>query len=80
MGIKRLSQYPDYWSSHPVLGTPELVKGMLLNCFKMMLTNIHFSDNEQAVPRGSPGFDKLFKVRPILERILEKCNALYNQG
>ena len=63
MGIKRLPSY----SSSPILGAPELVKGFPLNRFKQLLGNLHFNDNDKAVPRGTPGHYKLYKIRPILD-------------
>ena len=78
MGIKRLPSYTDYWSSDPILGAPELVRGFPLNRFKHLLSNLHFNDNSKAIPRGTVGFDKLFKVRPIIDAIHQKCLRLYD--
>ena len=78
MGIKRLPSYTDYWSSNPLLGTRELVAGFPLNRFRHLLTRIHFNDNDNAPQRGSTGYDKLYKLRPILTAIHEKCLTLYD--
>ena len=55
MGIKRLPSYTDYWSSNPLLGTPELVAGFPLNRFRHLLTRIHFNNNENAPSHGTTG-------------------------
>lgn len=78
MGIKRLPSIPDYWSSDPILGAPELVKGFPLNRFKHLLGSLHFNDNDKALPRGIPGYDRLYKIRPILDAVHKKCSLLYN--
>ena len=78
MGIKRLPLYTDYWSSNALLGTPELVAGFPLNRFRHLLTHIHFNNNNNAPPQGSTAYDKLYKLRPILTAIHEKCLKLYD--
>lgn len=78
MGIKRLPSYIDYWSSNPLLGTPELVAGFPLNRFRHLLTRIHFNNNNNAPPQGSTMYDKLYKLRPILTALEGKCLTLYN--
>ena len=78
MGLKRLPSYRDYWSSNSILGTPELVAGFPLNRVTILLSNLHFNDNSNAIPRGTEGHDKLHKIRPILSAIHDKCLTLYN--
>ena len=77
MGIKRPPAIFDYWSSHPILGTPELVKGFPLNRFKHLLSHLHFNDNTTALPREDPAHDKLHKIRPVLDAMVDKCLKLY---
>ena len=33
----------------------------------------HLNNNANQVPRGDPGHDKLFKVRPVLDRVVQCC-------
>lgn len=37
----------------------------------------HLADNSCAVPRGSPGFDKTYRVREFLNLILRNSQQLY---
>ncbi|CAG5021471.1 unnamed protein product [Parnassius apollo] len=43
--------------------------------FKKVLENIHLNDNSKTPPRGAPGYDKLYKVRPLLEMLDKACQS-----
>lgn len=38
----------------------------------------HVNDWSTMIPRGLPGHDKLYLVRPVLDAVLEKCVSNYN--
>ena len=77
MGIHQLSCLADYWSTHNYLGVPSIAAVFPANRFNHLLASIHFNDNIAAKPCGHPGYDKLYKVRPIVDSILQKCLSLY---
>ena len=77
MGIHRLPQLEDYRSSNPLLGTKGIVAGMSWCRFWVLLSCLHLADNSKEVPRGQPGFDKLYKVRPLIDILLENIKACY---
>ena len=77
MGIVKLPALRDYWSTNPLLGTPGIVKGMSRSRFRSILTHLHLHDNSAAPERGTPGFDKLYKIRPLLDRIRSNSQAAY---
>ena len=77
MGIHQLPCIADYWSTHKYLGVASIAAVFPANRFNHLLASIHFNDNSAAKPRGHPGYDKLYKVRPILESISQKCLSLY---
>ena len=45
--------------------------------FELILRFIHLNDSETQPSRGEPGFDKLYKIRPLLELLLEKYKDCY---
>ena len=47
--------------------------------FRVLLSCLHLADNTKAVPRGQPGYDKLFKLRPLLKIVQENMLNCYNQ-
>ena len=77
MGIKRLPNLEDYWSTESYLGCPELVSSWPYRQFRALLSSLHFNDNSTAVPRGQPGYDRLHKVRPVLEMVKNNCIVSY---
>ena len=77
MGVHRLPQLEDYWSANPLLGVKGITLGMPLRRFRV-LTTLHLADNSLAIPRGQPGFDKLYKIRPLLNIIVTNTQAAYS--
>lgn len=43
--------------------------------FKAVLSNLHFSDNEQCVPCGQPNNDCLFKIRGFFDHIVKEFSS-----
>ena len=77
MDIKRLPNLEDYWSTEPYLGCPELVLSWPYRQFRALLSNLHFNENSTAIPCGQPGYDRLHKVRPVLQMVAHNCSTLY---
>ncbi|XP_050305075.1 piggyBac transposable element-derived protein 3-like [Anthonomus grandis grandis] len=74
MSIIQLPQARNYWSSH--LGHPAISRVMTCNRWEEIKRFIHFNNNDNFIPRGKPGHDKLFKIRPLLERLQERLNII----
>ncbi|KAF0758339.1 piggyBac transposable element-derived protein 4-like [Aphis craccivora] len=72
MGLKRQPSYRDYWSTAPDLNDSYISKQMTVNRFGWFLINIHCNDSSLEPKRGSPNFDKLYKLKPVIEK-LEEC-------
>ena len=67
MGIIKLPQYFDYWSS--VLRFPAIADGMPRNRFSQLKQFLHFVDNNS----NHDSDDKLFKMKPIMEPVRNEC-------
>ena len=78
MNIHQLPSIADCWSNHKCLWVPTISAVFLANRFNHLLASLNFSDNSNAKPRGHPEYDKLYKIRPVMESILQKCLSLYN--
>ena len=39
--------------------------------FELLLSNLHLNDDQRMPGRDSPHFDKLYKVRPLLDKLVE---------
>jgi len=59
-----------------ILSQPGIMSGISQNCFEQLCGCLHFSDNCQAPVHGSPDYDKLYKIRPVLDNICEKNRRL----
>lgn len=80
MGIHRLPSIRDYWSTDWVLGLPSLVRCMPRHRFEKVFQYLHLNDNTNMVPKGNPGFDKLFKMRPFIDSIRANFLHEYSPG
>jgi len=69
MGIKKQAFYKDYWSSNEQLRDPYISSIMPVNRFSWFLSHLHINDNLLAPKRNEPHFDKLYKVRPLLDSL-----------
>ena len=79
MGIVKKPATRDYWAQGLIEGElPIVTETFPRNRFLAILWNLHFNDNASAEPRGSPGYDKLHKIRPIISRLQQKFLSLYN--
>lgn len=77
MGIKRLPAVRDYWSSNPQLNDSFISSIMPLNRFFSLLSCLHLNDNSIAPNRNEPGFDKLYKIRPMLTELSKNFLKYY---
>jgi hypothetical protein len=78
MGVHVLPGFADYWSGDSLLGVPGITAGMPIDRFKVLLRCFHLNDNSTAVPRNQPGYDRLHKIRPLIERLRQTWRACYN--
>lgn len=70
MSLAPLPNIRMYWQCE--LGVPLIRETMTLNHFEKIRQFLHFNDNSSQPPRGSPGHDRLHKIRPILETLKRK--------
>ncbi|KAJ8978049.1 hypothetical protein NQ317_017594, partial [Molorchus minor] len=71
MGIKHLCSYKDYWSSREELRDHFIASSMSRNRFSWLLGNIHLNDNSVQPQKGESMYDKLYKLRPMLDKLSE---------
>ena len=77
MGIHRLPAILDYWSKNPIFGVHCISKSMPLLCFKALMRCLHLNDNSKAPRPGEDGFDKLYKIRPLLDIVRQNSLSKY---
>ena len=78
MGLCKLPRLEMYWSTACKYTTPGLRKVMPLVRFQLIWRFFHQCDSSKQVPRGQPGYDALYKVRPLLDLVSPKLESEYN--
>ena len=77
MGINRLPALDDYWSSDPTLRYSPIADRISRDRFREISRYLHFVDNSTLQPKGSPGYDRLGKVRPVIDHLSKQFADLY---
>ena len=78
MGILKLPRIHDYWRQKQwFFAISSFTKVMSRDRFRQIHRYLHFCNETAAIPRGNEGYDKLFKVRMLLDDLCPKFRNLY---
>lgn len=75
MGIDKLPAYALYWSTDEFFGNPGIKRVMAKNRFEQLSCYLHFNDSSKEPARGTRDYDRLFKVRTVLDYVRAKCSG-----
>lgn len=64
-----------YWNNS--LSLQLFVDTLPVNLFEKIRANLHFNNNHLQIERGNPGYDRMHKIRPVLESL--KKNSMKSQ-
>ena len=78
MGIVRLPSIEDYWKKDPHLNYSPIASRISRDRFRDIRRYLHFADNSTLLSPGEPGSDRLAKVRPLIDKINQRCSEVYN--
>ena len=78
MGINRLPEIRDYWSTDPFLHYAPIAEKISRDRFEELTRYLHFVDNTTLPARGQPGFSRLQKVDPIVAAVKAKFTEIYS--
>ena len=78
MGINHLPALSDYWKMDPTYRYGPIADRITRDRFFEISRYFHFVDNTTSLPRGDPGYDKLGKVRPVIDLLSERFLQNYN--
>ncbi|XP_036362000.1 uncharacterized protein LOC118764908 [Octopus sinensis] len=67
MGIRNLPRITNYWSSDKPFGDEYVSSIMTRTRFLKLTQYLHVRDTSSTPVRGEPGFDPLFKIRPLID-------------
>lgn len=78
MGIHKLPNLKCYWSSDPMLRVDIVADTMTAKRFEKITQNLHLNNNESILPKTHPDYDKLHKLRPLLDLINDNIGQIYD--
>ena len=78
MGLAHLPSLPDYWSKDPIFRYSMVADRISRDRFLEILRYIHFADNTTLSQPGSPDYNKLGKVQPVIDSLNHQFKAVYN--
>ncbi len=70
----------DYWSTSWPFASSTFSSIMKRDRFSLVLKFLHLNDNSHYIPKGQPGHDPLYKIRPFLDKILENFQFCFQLG
>ncbi|CAG4963107.1 unnamed protein product [Parnassius apollo] len=73
MGLHNVPTWDLYWSTDPFFRVDEIASVMTCKKFKKIMENLHLADNSIMPSRNDPQYDKLYKVRPLLDMMNNAC-------
>jgi hypothetical protein len=74
MGLVNISNIRKYWS--PNLGNQIIQETMSVNQFEQIRQFIHFNNNNNMLPKGHVGHDRLHKIRPVMETLKKRFASI----
>lgn len=64
----------DHWSENTA--NTVIRNCMSVNVFENIRRYLHFNDNTQDLPRNNSDRDRLFKVRPLVDKLNDKFSSV----
>ena len=79
MGIVQKPTIHLYWRTTSTIQTPFFPSIMSRDRFLQIMRYLHFTDNQEEVrDKNSPDYDKLFKIRKLIDLLLPRLSEVYN--
>ena len=77
MGTVDLPSLKDYWGTSWPFCTPQFSKLLSRDRSFLQLKFLHLADNTKQAARGQPGNDKLFKLRPFIDPLIQSFQQMF---
>ena len=78
MGINKLPEIRDYWSSNEYLRYAPIADRISRNRFEEITRYLHFVDNTSLPSRGEEGYSRLQKVEPVISAMKANVKSVYH--
>ena len=80
MGLVSLPSLHDYWKRDSLFYCPAIAQKMTRDRFLEIHRYLHFTDNTKLIPPEDPQYDRLGKVRRVLDMLQERFLAVYHSN
>ena len=77
MGLVPLPAIDDYWRRDPLMHYSPIADRISRKRFREIHRFLHFADNTSLLNPGEPGYDRLGKVKPMIEKLQDRFLNLY---
>ena len=77
MAMNNLPSIDVYWKRDPFLRYFPIADRISRDRFRELSQYLHFTNNDTLVPQGSPGQDRLGKVRPLIDHLASRFAEMY---
>ena len=78
MGVVKLPSLADYWKRDEIFHYAPIASRITRDRFFDIQRYLHFADNSTLAALGADGYDRLGKIRPIIDMINEQLLMLYH--
>lgn len=82
MALVKLDHIQDYWRQNNIFSAAFPRTVMSRDRYRTISWNVHMSDpdedRENDMRRGTPHYDRLFRVKPLMDKIREACKTCYH--
>lgn len=77
MGLEKNPTIPSYWSTDDLFVQPIFHSVMGRNRYQDIHSFLYFNNNSKMLPKGHPEYDRIFKVRPVLDYFNKRFKDVY---
>ena len=80
MGLISFPSIEDCWVTSWPFATFTFSSIMSRDRFSLLLRFLHLNDSTKYIPKGQPGYDPLYKLRPLVDPLIANFKAAFNLG
>ena len=80
MGIINFPKIEDHWVTTWPYCNDTCSRIMTRDRFSLIMKFLHVNDNKKIIKKGNPGYDPIFKIRPLYENLISNFKLAYNLG
>ena len=80
MGLVNLPRLEDHWSTSWPYASGNFSSFFSRNRFSLIMRFLHLNDSAHYIPKGQPGHDPLYKIRPFMDPLLKNFKSAYQLG